>query len=145
MKGGPVENPASEADLEQPESTSFFALEKSAEIGVTLPEDRAMNAPIYIPERMEKAERVANEAGHLESNETGASDLRFERAPSSRSQARNPGIHPRNIYATEEPNFAKLAAKDAKLRPFVTLKDNQRGSIDFTSSDACRYSNTEDI
>ena len=95
LKGGPVVVPAKKADLEQPGPIPYFGMEKSAEIDVTLPEDRAMNATIYIPERMEKAERVANEAGHLESNETGASDLRFETAPGSRSQARNFGIPPK--------------------------------------------------
>ena len=50
----------------------------------------------------------------------------------------NPGIHPRNIYASEEPNFAALAAQDPKLRPFVVLDANKRGSINFTDPDACR-------
>ena len=60
------------------------------------------------------------------------------KSTSSSVQGRNSGIHPRNVYATEEPNFAALAAKDAELRPYVVLNDTQRGALDFTDPDACR-------
>ena len=70
--------------------------------------------------------------------EHGASSPVFDKDRNSKMTKRNPGIHPRNMYATEEPNFAALAAKDCKLRPYIYLDDNQRGYIDFTDSDACR-------
>ena len=83
--------------------------------------------------------------GEASNGDTPSKDVRHtasnpvsERAPNLQTPQRNPGIHPRNVYATEEPNFAALAAKDPKLKPHVIINDNQRGHIDFTDSDSCR-------
>lgn len=64
--------------------------------------------------------------------------VRGEGVP-DRAGKRNPAIHPMNQYATQEPNFALLASKDSKLRPYVKIGANKRGCIDFKDSDACRY------
>lgn len=51
---------------------------------------------------------------------------------------RNRRVHPQNKYAERAPDFAALAARDAQLRPFVRLLPSGRGSIDFSSYEACR-------
>jgi len=53
---------------------------------------------------------------------------------------KDPEIHPRNAYAAEEPNFANLAEKDERLRPYVTVDGGGRGRLDFTDANACRSS-----
>ena len=88
--------------------------------------------------QMEAVQETTKLGSPGEGVQQGASALIPQEASNARMTKRNPGIHPRNVYATEEPNFAALAAKDPKLKPFVSLDDNQRGYIDFTDSDACR-------
>ena len=54
------------------------------------------------------------------------------------SKQRNSNTHPRNIYAAEEPDFSRLASLDARLRPFVEIDADGRGSIDFRVATASR-------
>lgn len=42
-------------------------------------------------------------------------------------------MHPENIYASQEPDFAALAAQHSPLAPFVTVTKAGRPSIDFTN------------
>ncbi|CAL5060693.1 unnamed protein product [Urochloa decumbens] len=49
-----------------------------------------------------------------------------------------PSIHPRNRYAAAPPDFAALAELYPSFRPFVSVSDRGRASVDFTDFSATR-------
>jgi 23S rRNA (adenine1618-N6)-methyltransferase len=49
-----------------------------------------------------------------------------------------PSIHPRNRYAAAAPDFAALAELYPSFRPFVSVSDRGRASVDFTDFSATR-------
>ena len=49
-----------------------------------------------------------------------------------------PSIHPRNRYAAVAPDFAALAELYPSFRPFVSVSERGRASIDFTDFAATR-------
>ncbi|KAJ1277592.1 hypothetical protein BS78_04G016000 [Paspalum vaginatum] len=49
-----------------------------------------------------------------------------------------PTMHPRNRYAAAAPDFAELAELYPSFRPFVSVSDRGRASIDFTDFSATR-------
>lgn len=51
---------------------------------------------------------------------------------------RQPGMHPRNQYATEEPDFAALAREYPELQPFLKAEKSGRASLAFDNPDANR-------
>lgn len=51
---------------------------------------------------------------------------------------RQPGMHPRNQYATEEPDFAALARGYPELQPFLKAEKSGRASLTFDNPDANR-------
>lgn len=59
-------------------------------------------------------------------------------SPGGSLTQRNRRVHPQNKYAERAPDFAALAARDAQLRPFVSILPSGRGCIDFSSYEACR-------
>lgn len=70
--------------------------------------------------------------------QTGASASAQTNSKRPRDDTRRAGIHPLNVYASKEPDFAALAVNHPTLRGFVRLDRNGRGSIDFRDSNACR-------
>ncbi|CAN6277377.1 unnamed protein product [Urochloa humidicola] len=49
-----------------------------------------------------------------------------------------PSIHPRNRYAAAAPDFAALAELYPSFRPFVSVSERGRASVDFTHFSATR-------
>jgi len=49
-----------------------------------------------------------------------------------------PSMHPRNRYAAAAPDFAALAELYPSFRPFVSVSDRGRASVDFTDFSATR-------
>ena len=49
-----------------------------------------------------------------------------------------PSIHPRNRYAAAAPDFAALAELYPSFRPYVSVSERGRASVDFTDFSATR-------
>ena len=59
-------------------------------------------------------------------------------AKKRRSSRRQPGMHPSNQYAAEEPDFAALAGEYPELLPFLKAERGGRASLAFDNPDANR-------
>ena len=59
-------------------------------------------------------------------------------AQKQRVSRRQPGMHPSNQYAAEEPDFAALAREYPELLPFVKAERGGRASLAFDNPDANR-------
>ena len=52
--------------------------------------------------------------------------------PGRQSKRQRPTMHPRNLYAQQEPDFAALSTAYPALAPYVTIGTSGRGAVNFS-------------
>ena len=58
-------------------------------------------------------------------------------APGRHSKRQRPTMHPRNLYAQHEPDFAALSTVYPALAPYVAVGASGRGAVNFSDPGGC--------